>query len=137
MSVPCEPDCNCDGRCCAVFFFPSTPREIKQRIEDNGDYNGLDGMMIANMLIRLTPAEARERAERFGISAPESTEMQKWTEDTPLYTCKNWDEDTRLCKVYEVRPKMCADYPYGKPCGHGCGFDNSDDPNVKGYKTST
>lgn len=34
-----------------------------------------------------------------------------------FYTCKNLLDDGR-CGVYATRPRMCADYPYGKRCDY-------------------
>jgi Fe-S-cluster containining protein len=36
--------------------------------------------------------------------------------DKQLFTCALWDKETRLCTKYEDRPRMCVDFPYGKPC---------------------
>lgn len=115
MSAPCAADCECDGRCCAVFYFPRTPREIDELVEVEGRYNGADGRMLSDMLVPLTLDEARERAAKFHIEDPRT-----WDEDTSLYTCRHWDEETRLCTVYDHRPGMCSGYPYGKACTH-CG----------------
>lgn len=72
--------------------------------------------MLGEMLIPLTYEEATERAARFGVG---NIDKMK---DAPLYTCKNWDEETRLCTVYDERPDMCRYYPYGRECDHGCGY---------------
>jgi len=32
------------------------------------------------------------------------------------YTCKNFDVETRLCKIYEDRPEFCKEYPNRKKC---------------------
>jgi Fe-S-cluster containining protein len=32
------------------------------------------------------------------------------------YTCRHWDTETHLCKVYEKRPLMCKGFPYKKKC---------------------
>lgn len=112
----------CNGGCCAVFYFPSNPREIKDKIDEYGEYNGNDGMMLANMLIPLTLEEAGERVERFGID-PKSVTAPEGVHDH-YFTCKYWDEDTRQCTVYEARPDMCATYPYEREGGCSiCGVE--------------
>jgi Fe-S-cluster containining protein len=72
--------------------------------------------MITGMVIPLTPKEANERLERFG-----SAMRFRWADNRGhLFTCRHWDEQTRLCRVYERRPEMCRGYPYERPCEHGC-----------------
>lgn len=107
----------CDGRCCAAFYFPSSPREILDKIDEHGEYNGNDGMMIANMLIPLTEAETVERVEKWGLN-PNIVKI----DGDHMFRCKHFDEETRQCTVYDARPDMCATYPYGREegCGH-CG----------------
>ena len=36
------------------------------------------------------------------------------------YSCKHWDTETRLCRIYEQRPQMCRDYP--EPGSKVCGW---------------
>lgn len=38
----------------------------------------------------------------------------------PMFTCKWWDVETRLCTVWENRPDMCRGYPNypGHECPH-------------------
>jgi Fe-S-cluster containining protein len=115
MNAPCEPDCECDGRCCALFYFPKTPAEIEAAIETDGAYNGNDGRMIAQMLVPLSREQIEERMERFDIPASMVT-----GDHSNMFTCKHWDEETKLCTVYENRPEMCAAYPYEKK--NGCGY---------------
>lgn len=115
---------SCDGRCCAVFPFPRTPREIAEKIEENGHYNGPDGWLIADMLIPLSSDEAKERCRRFRID-PSFVNLCE-EQDLKLYTCRHWDENTHECGIYETRPGMCAHYPYGKACWHcGSGEDET------------
>jgi Fe-S-cluster containining protein len=35
-----------------------------------------------------------------------------------IYTCKHFDKKKRECTIYEFRPMMCRDYPYGKGCNY-------------------
>ncbi len=108
-----------------MFYFPTSPPEIHEKLADGINY--IDGEYIANMLIPLTLDQARERAERFGITVPSYEFLgNRWKKDTPLYTCKHWNEETRLCSAYDSRPTMCAKYPYEGICEH-CGWSNSTD----------
>jgi len=106
----------CSGKCCAVFNFPTTPEQLRER-------NQGDDAFLADMLVGLTPDEAEERSLRFDITPPEGYSIRQWAEGHPAYTCRHWDERSRLCGVYEDRPMMCARYPYGEKCQHDCNCD--------------
>lgn len=36
-----------------------------------------------------------------------------------VFSCKHFDEKTRLCTIYEIRPTMCRRYPNNNPCRIG------------------
>lgn len=113
----------CTGKCCAVFNYPTPPDELRARWakRPTTDRRCYDDLLIASMLIELSPIDALARAEKFDITPPEGYTLETWAENTPaMYTCRHWDEDTRLCGIYEDRPKMCRDYPYDNPCQHDC-----------------
>jgi Fe-S-cluster containining protein len=98
----------CGGGCCAVFWLP---KEVPDNI--------YDAAFIRDMRIELTAEQAQERWAKFvgdGRVLPPAEPERPW------YTCRHWDEDTRLCTVYEQRPMLCRDYPYGRPCSHGCDY---------------
>lgn len=41
------------------------------------------------------------------------------------FTCRHLDQGSGDCKIYELRPRMCRDYPYGKACiVEGCTAPN-------------
>jgi Fe-S-cluster containining protein len=110
----------CHGGCCAVFWLP---REIPP--------GALEGDVIRDMRIELTPEQVRERWARFiGTDLPYDPEDYVGT-DMAQYTCRNWDEDTRLCTIYEQRPIMCRGYPYGQLCSHGCDIETTADWHAK------
>ena len=93
-----------------------TPGDVEVGVH----YNREDELMIADMLIPLTHDEAVERCETFGINPDFVRQMDEG--GYTYYTCKNWNEETRQCGVYDARPDMCATYPYGSPCFH-CASD--------------
>lgn len=99
----------CGGGCCAVFWLP---REIGP--------GTVDGEFIADMRIELTEEQARERWAKFIGTEPRAS--LTGNEQRTTYTCRHWDEETRLCTVYDQRPNVCRDYPYGNPCSHGCSY---------------
>lgn len=37
------------------------------------------------------------------------------------YSCTHWQRETRLCTIYDQRPRMCSNYPYDSVCRH-CGM---------------
>jgi Fe-S-cluster containining protein len=110
----------CNGSCCAVFNYSSSHAELR-----DPEHLKLihDGEMLADMLIPLTVTEAQERAKQFGspLELSDDTNQADY-----LYMCRHWDEDTRLCGVYDSRPRMCAEFPYADPCP-ACEYVPSDD----------
>lgn len=34
------------------------------------------------------------------------------------YTCKHYDCSSQNCGIYEHRPRMCSEYPYGRDCNY-------------------
>lgn len=107
---------SCSGACCAVFYLPLTLRDFGRRVAagviEDGEY-------ILDMLIPLTVEKARERAAKFG-GVGHITKRKAGHH----FTCRHWDEETRRCKEYAKRPRMCREYPYGDDCslGVGCGY---------------
>lgn len=91
----------CTGDCCKVFSLPYTPEQLKEKF----DNNRLDkrDRQVPGMVIYLGQHEKYEGWPTTGL--PEH-----------LYTCKNFDRETNNCMVYETRPGMCSDYPYGTRC---------------------
>lgn len=84
----------CPGHCCETIYQPFDPDRLVEMADTL-----MDGQQVAEMLV--------PTGEISGSSHH--------------YKCKNWDPDTRLCKIYDDRPTMCRDYPYGNPCPH-CGM---------------
>ena len=105
----------CTGVCCAVFTLPYNPSEL---LKIKGMSRDPDADQIIEMVISLPDlAMVRERERRFGIP---SRDFDEDTYGGRFYTCKYWDEITLKCTIYETRPRMCRDFPYGESCPHGC-----------------
>lgn len=101
----------CNGSCCERFFLPAKMNEIWKHYEDfilTGVMKWEDLDKIAPMVIPLDDEGLEGESEK-----------GYW------YTCKHWDQETRLCKIYEQRPQMCRNYPYSSPCTH-CGWENEE-----------
>lgn len=106
----------CTGACCAVFYIPRTLVELERGVGDDGSLLD-EAELIAPMLVPLTLEEANARGERLGNAAAPFEKR----EDGHLFTCRHWDEETRLCGIYDERPDMCRGYPYGDACQYGDG----------------
>jgi Fe-S-cluster containining protein len=107
------PERTCDGRCCAVFPI-SWDVTGASWYDPEGDPLA-ERLFIADMLVPLNNHEAKERWIKLGLG-----DLPRWMEYSPqpLYTCRHWDIETRLCQAYEQRPALCRDYPYGGTCHH-------------------
>ncbi|MFL6037439.1 MAG: YkgJ family cysteine cluster protein [Gaiellaceae bacterium] len=109
-----QPVRSCPGHCCVAFYL-DTPHD---RLDEIGK-SMRDGEQIAAMVLPLSVAEANARLERFG-----SDREYKGDAEGYVYTCRNFDEATRLCRIYDRRPEMCRDYPYAFAggCEYECDF---------------
>jgi Fe-S-cluster containining protein len=106
----------CDGRCCAVFPLSRSPEEMLK-----GSH--YDAIFVGDMVIALTPFEARRRWADLGYGELKDLDLGQ-----PLYTCRHWDTATKLCTVYDERPWLCRDFPYALSCHHtGCTYRKSID----------
>jgi Fe-S-cluster containining protein len=94
-----------------VAFYLDTPHDRVDEMRSSIR----DGEVIAAMVVPLSLAEANDRLERFGTDR-----MYEDDCEGHVYTCRNFDESTRLCKIYEDRPEMCRAYPAS--CAGGCEF---------------
>lgn len=84
---------------------------------------------ILDMLVPLTRRQALTRSRRLGYPDP-----PKYGKDYDLFTCRHWDEATRLCTAYEQRPWMCRDYPYGRTCERACGYEQPKQDSQKDWE---
>lgn len=105
----------CSGQCCAGFHIPFSPDDLKK------GWRALqDGKQVKGMLVHL-------RVVPPGGDMPMGTNTSN--EDAHIYTCKHHDKKTGDCSIYEQRPAMCRDYPYGKECEwDGCTYANRGKP---------
>lgn len=108
----------CSGACCAVITYGDALHgDIESlRSDPNHDWYTL------NMLVPLSNAQAEERAKRFVPLDVVDADLFGPQNEGLFFTCKHWNEETRLCGAYADRPRMCRDYPYGQQCGHGCDY---------------
>lgn len=103
----------CVGHCCKAFFLPYSKEEMERKTKE-GCFSPSDSQ-VAGMIIPLG---------NFTQLSPELQAMfppGEHDESSNFYTCKNHDIVTGNCRVYETRPAMCKDYPYGHSCKYiGC-----------------
>ena len=103
---------SCGGDCCRRFTLNGDPlkreekaQEIRAYQESGGELEPwmLEALMVADMLIPLE---------------------EKTEDGRQVYGCKNLEESTGLCGVYESRPEMCRDFPAYEVGGlcRTCGF---------------
>lgn len=103
----------CSGHCCRVFFLPRTPAELHAWRDGTTTVNGstAEAEFIADMVIPLYESKA-------GDPSPITKKPQP--QDAWYYTCRHRLPNGN-CGVYEARPSLCRDYPYGGPCEYpGC-----------------
>lgn len=110
----------CTGHCCELFYLPFTPKQIKQvrKLKEKKErghitfkkgkaVNANDGGLyeikeIAEMVIPISPSKEKVTATILN---------QGGYHKDHYYTCKNFDKETRNCKIYSSRPHMCRNHP--------------------------
>lgn len=95
-------DClKCPGYCCSYPEIEVTKRDIER-------------------LARHFDLGYREAEERFTKYDPkEKVRLLRHQKDKHFATvCMFFDRKARRCTVYEVRPKVCRDYPDSPRCGY-------------------
>lgn len=101
-----ESEYNCNGKCCEKFYLHLTPEQIQETYQYYVD-TGRDIHDISIIGPMVQPLE-------------KDSESSGW-----WYTCKHWDQETKLCNIYISRPQMCRDYPYRDACNN-CGWLNKE-----------
>ena len=100
MTVP-----QCTGECCRAFPLSKLTMLDLHRMSEKVDELSL------------------EKINRPDDDAPKILSMviplgKFHMHGSPLFTCMHWNQETKLCKNYMNRPKMCSEYPYGRKCEH-------------------
>ncbi len=102
----------CTGACCEELAITGVGRTVDEVLTFVRG-RGLDGPFIADMLVPL-------RAVVPGALAPNGDVVQVEPDGGGwVFACRHFDAAARSCTVYDRRPRMCRDYPYGSPCLHG------------------
>src|SRR5690242_20432891 len=101
---------DCRGDCCVAFRVPYTLEQLA--VGDVGEQDADEARCMASMLVRLTVDEGNQRRLDFIQGVVPTFDR---SDEGHVFMCSNWNEETRLCEIYENRPAMCRDFPYGKP----------------------
>ena len=105
----------CTGHCCKRIDLPYTHAEVKE-MQSSGVYK--------------LPGSKHIVTDRDTINgAPGYTEIKAVVdamiplEKDNIYACSHFKNGN--CGIYETRPNLCGNYPYGKRCIHGksCEWD--------------
>jgi len=101
----------CGGACCRRFTLPYPPEQLKEKYLAwyRRDYERETIPQDIHLIYPMVTYLGFMRSEPY-----QQNELH-W------YTCKHLDEETSLCKIYEIRPKMCREFPYESKCPYsGC-----------------
>ena len=98
----------CTGHCCVAFPLPYSLEQIRAMVARETETIAEDIDTVAEMVYPIDWVPTSE----------EVAHDKDWGHYT--YGCKHLQE-TGDCAIYERRPRMCRDYPYGSRCPiEGC-----------------
>jgi Fe-S-cluster containining protein len=97
-------DCTrCTGHCCSRLTLSFGPRRLRRMARED---KAPDIKQIAAMLLYVG-------YQRVG----KLSDSPEWTrKKAHFYRCANLVDGN--CSIYESRPKMCREYPYGERCSY-------------------
>jgi len=105
----------CTGHCCQRFPLPLRLADLTvnaqaalrgEDVDANGRKRISDIVFIHDMVVPLGEPKTYPNGD-----------------EGEYYTCRHLNKETGDCTVYEKRPRMCSEYPYGGACdyvGRGC-----------------
>jgi Fe-S-cluster containining protein len=101
----------CSGQCCQSIVIPGFTQEDLRAaylawLRSEPEFTGPSGTfpMIRDIFLL------------YPMLKPKGYDQDK----REVFSCKNYDTQTGLCTIYEIRPTMCRVYPGGRcPCA-GC-----------------
>ncbi len=102
---------SCNGLCCKKFYLPISPTELQEEARKATldplykRYNPREVKQIAAMVIPLGFSKKDVNGKTWGDG-----------EGGWYYTCMYHDDVSGRCLIYDHRPNMCSEYPYGKAC---------------------
>lgn len=115
MKVPPKSEDRCTGACCVRFPLPLSPGKLKKEADYAKENDGMghfqDIIQVQDMVI---PLGKSENAYKEMGAPPSGTYQDEWWD----YTCKHFDKENRICRIYETRPRMCQNHGSAYPCGN-------------------
>ena len=111
----------CSGACCRCFSLPHSPAELW----DNYDRwaNGVEEPPPGQTGILIDIHILAPMVMYVGTRPPDWAGFSH-ADPGYYYTCKHFSAATGDCTIYERRPQVCRDFPYGRPCEFkGCTWE--------------
>lgn len=110
----------CTGRCCRDFDLPFTPDALRAAAATARAAREAQEPTAPGAVARVRNAEVEQIAAMVIPLRPEPGAPTRYR-----YRCANYDEDSGDCAIYDRRPDMCRDFPYGHACAFGdrCDWD--------------
>lgn len=107
----------CTGACCREFFLPPLDQLAAEALW----FAVLGDIADAAERIAIVAMVVPVRLCRPGNPMPSGRINEEGEE--MVYTCRHFDGAN--CTIYERRPHMCRNFPYGRPCPYGdaCTWD--------------
>ena len=121
----------CTGHCCRSFYLPYSPKELeaKYRLWQGSSAtrfvkNGLKdnrGAVPEDIWLIYPMVEYLGMKQPFKKVNPSNDALLGRSDRGHYYSCKHFDDKAKKCTIYEIRPRICRDYPYGSKCEYeGC-----------------
>ncbi len=117
-------ECNGCGSCCDPVMLPYGKLEAVRWAMDPADRR-----WTLEDLTLMSHKEVKAKDPEFYAAVMDIDRKLSLNGDRPFFfSCKNFDEQTRECRIYEKRPPACRDYPWrGKaprktPLPSSCSF---------------
>lgn len=90
------------GDCCEAIPFSMDQEQIKDRLAEG---EGLGERGITDLTFILKNWVPISRREYENVHPEAATEKK-------MYTCRQFNRETRQCMVHDSRPPVCRDYPW-------------------------
>jgi len=110
----------CTGRCCRDFDLPFTPDALRAAAAASRAAREAQEPLAPGAIPPFRNAEVEQIAAMVIPVRPEPGNPYHYR-----YRCAHYDEDSGDCAIYDHRPDMCIDFPYGSACSFGerCEWD--------------
>lgn len=110
-TIPIKPIdfCKKCGRCCEAIIIFSQTRENMKKIIENYNNNLVSKNPDISFIIKhwkiIDKEEALRRNSEIIVFG---SELDKCA----IFKCDQFNEETRKCMSYEIRPELCKEFPY-------------------------